>query len=274
MPNMSVNISLAELKTFARDCFTRAKQTAEDRGIPDRIKFARESVTYMSCSPFVANAMRRYSADEPLSEVESFDAICGWAAFLSFDLRQSTKRAYKVGPRNTFITMHTYLPVVLKVLKSGGGDVFGLRGDGAIAAFGIHRQAKEGEECPNEATEKMVLAACVAGEAVVRAVTRVVNPVLTEGRVEAGLRVGVGIDTGQFVATRIGIDGAEEFTAYGDCVNRSSKLSTGQDSVIVSGKASRALPGKPEGRAGFRRVSPKDDAYFYDYPPDLSPFRG
>jgi len=221
----------------------------------------------------IASDVRRYS-DEPLSTVQHFDAIRGWGAFLTFDLRKSSKRAVRIGPRDTFLTMHTYLPVALKVLKAASGEVVGLRGDGAVAAFGIVRAEERDKPCSEAESSKMAKLACVAGEAVIRAVTEIVNPQLNAGAVESGLVVGVGVDMGEFVATRIGVMDAEEFTAYGECVNKSSHLSErGNDNVVVSNKVRAGYPSKPAGSAGFHRIPDALGLFIYRYPPEQSPFR-
>src|SRR5262249_10080455 len=142
-----------------------------------------------------------------------------YAAILSFDIRKSTDRALRIGPRDTYITMHTYLPTMLKIIDEAKGLSVGLRGDGALACFGLV-DTSESPRVTNEDCTRAVRRATNCAHAMIEAIDTVVNPVLLEGDIEGELRMGVGIDIGDIVATNIGLGDARDLTAYGNCVNK------------------------------------------------------
>jgi len=55
-------------------------------------------------------------------------------------------------------------------------------------------------------------------------VRTIINPLLEVNDIEGGLKVGVGIDVGEIVVTRIGLPGSFDLTVYGDSVNTAAHL--------------------------------------------------
>ena len=89
------------------------------------------------------------------------------------------------------------------------------------------------------------------------AVQKVVNPALDDFEIPGDIKIGVGIDAGQIIVTRIGLLDGFEITAYGDAVNTSAKLcARGNDEVIISTDANKELPSTRTGRI---RVGPIAD---------------
>jgi class 3 adenylate cyclase len=86
------------------------------------------------------------------------------------------------------------------------------------------------------------------------AVADVVNPLLARFELPAGVRIGVGVDQGEIVITRIGLDDAHEVTAYGDAVNTASKLCDQADGSVVISPA--CLGSYPSGPGGMTRLKP------------------
>ena len=156
---------------------------------------------------------------------------------------------------------------MLALIDRKGGSIVGLRGDGAIACFGLYDMPDRDTRVPQETITDGVKKAGLCGDAMVRAVRKIVNPVLTEGGIEAGLQIGVGIDIGEIVATNIGLGGARELTTYGNCVNRACKLNCGNNAVLVSGQARLAFPKTKGGKANFRKHS--HDAFILEYPAEF-----
>ncbi len=119
---------LADLLQLARRCRQEATNTA------NAIRLS----TYNEMVKYAKSYGAELLGDQPgYSELATFRGMKAWGALLSFDLRKSTTRALRVGPRDTFITMHTYIPTMLSIVSSADGIIVGLRGDGAIACFGL-----------------------------------------------------------------------------------------------------------------------------------------
>lgn len=248
---------LNDLLLFAQDCFDEADTAAK------AIRLSTFSESVKNAKSYGA----RLLADEPgFSDVHTFRGMRAWGALLAFDLRRSSARALALGPKDTYVTMHTYLPTMLSIVDSAGGVVVGLRGDGAIACFGLVDLTPEGMTVTTEQAERAVSKACDCGDAMVKAIDKVVNKVLVKGGVRGGLQVGVGIDVGNIVATNIGLGGARELTAYGNCVNKCCKRSCGNNLVILTLDARKMFPTSPGGRTKFRRYKDEADAFILRYP--------
>jgi adenylate cyclase len=111
--------------------------------------------------------------------------------------------------------------------------------------------------------------ASVCGQHMLEVVQEIVNPALEERGVEADLEIGVGIDVGEVIITRIGLPIGFEVTAYGDAINRASKIcSKAQGAVYISNKADSAFPSGPGGTVRTFPVL-NEDAYRLEMPPRM-----
>jgi hypothetical protein len=274
-----MTVSLALLLRTAQESFDRAKEAA------DAIRLS--AAPFEAFGEIVKNAAYRTKAlreqmlsDKPQYErLKPYMGLKAWGALASFDLRKSSELATLVSPRDMYLVMHTYLPTCLAVVEQSGGVVVGLRGDGAIVCFGLV-DVGEGQAVNRQQAETAVTAACDCGDAIVKAMQKVINPVLAREQIRKGkelvgvgrgqLQVGIGIDVGEIVATRIGLGGANELTAYGVAVNHCCKRSYGNDMVILTKRAKDTFPEATGGRTGFRLYPDKTDDYILRYPDDYN----
>jgi len=179
------------------------------------------------------------------------------AVVLFVDMRSSTKRAMRIGPEKTFLTMHALLPVLARLIEANGGYIVGYRGDGLFGVFGINSQ---GKNPPDMDVEELLRQAVTCGMQMVEAVERVVSPALEENDVPGGVKVGVGIDMGEIIVTRIGLNIGFEVTAYGDAINNAAKLcARASNEVYLSETADEAYPSGPGGAAWTSAVFDKDE---------------
>jgi hypothetical protein len=159
------------------------------------------------------------------------------------------------------------------------GVVVGLRGDGALASFGLVDTSSGRPPVSSKKAEHAVREACRCGDAIVKTVQKAVNPVLAKAKIALGkeilgvgkgrLQVGVGIDVGDIVATRIGLGRANELTAYGVPVNHCCKRSFGNDMVILTRQAKNMFPKSKRGRTKFSPYPEVQDAFILRYPDDV-----
>jgi len=176
-----------------------------------------------------------------------------WAAILFVDLRESTTRAKSIGPRKTYMTMHALLPALAYTVDAYGGYTVGFRGDGLFAVFGMNSKGFN-DDGYNQG--RIVAQACSCGQWMIEGVAKVINPALDARECNGSLRIGVGIDSGTIVVTRIGFRYADEVTAYGDPVNNAAKMSDVSDStVIVSERVDRLFPTSDEGKVKLKPVA-------------------
>jgi class 3 adenylate cyclase len=266
---MKVDV-LADLLAFVNECADDAVEAAEGAGLA---KFA-EALVENSATPL------RYAKSFNLSlvnhdEFQDKDLyFCekSWATILSVDIRGSTRRAMEIGAQGTFITMHVFMRAMIRLVAKAKGLVVGLRGDGLLAAFG--RKTFEDEDdlrvTTNE-SDHALLAATSCGDAMVRAVRNVVNPTLVKRDVPGDLRIGVGIECGRMIITKIGLLDAYDVTAYGPCVNRAAKISSEKaniNKVVMGRDANKLFPSREGGRIKVRRF--RTDMHLVEYPADAN----
>lgn len=224
-------VSLAELKDVVEASLDIASDTAMQIQLGEAREVRKRASMLQSLSPF--------------SQLTLGSAVKVWTVILFVDMRSSTLRALEVGPKATYLTMHALLPALAHVVKTSGGYIVGFRGDGLFAAFGIDGN---GTPVPSKQRGFVVGGACVCGLAMIEAVQKVVNPALVKYDVAGDVRIGVGVDAGEVVITRIGLSDGFEVTAYGDAVNSSAKLcGQGSNEVIISDEADEMIPVVPNG---------------------------
>lgn len=86
----------------------------------------------------------------------------------------------------------------------------------------------------------------------------VTNSILKKEGIPWSLDCGVGVDYGDVIVTKIGINDIFDVKAYGNCINKASKYSEGSNEVVV-GKAIREA--WPTSEGGRMRFAPRGDAY-------------
>ena len=148
--------------------------------------------------------------------------------------------------------MHALLPAMAFLVTDAGGYIVGFRGDGLFGAFGINEYATNPDRTDRGDS---VQGAAICGQRMIEAVSEVVGPLLDQFDLPGDLRIGVGIDCGEVVITRIGLDEAHEVTAYGEAVNMASKLCDKADgAVVISPECARYYPTGPNGRAELKTL--------------------
>lgn len=164
-------------------------------------------------------------------------------AVLFVDMRSSTKRAQSIGPEKTFLTMHAYIPALLEVIKFYNGKVVDIMGDGIMVFFG----GKSSE------ISKIIAAknAGLCGKDMLQVIERVVNRILKEEGIQWSIDIGVGVDYGNVIVTKIGIQEFYDVKAFGDCVNKASKYSNGCNQVKVSKQVKDLWPSSKNGKIKF-----------------------
>jgi class 3 adenylate cyclase len=175
-----------------------------------------------------------------------------WAAILYTDLRNSSNRALEVGPRGTYLSMHCLLGGLAYLVQKAGGCVSNFRGDGLFGLFGLDNTGNN----PTGLDEgRVVQKATTCGIAMIEMIDEVINPLLAANGIRGDLRIGVGIDHGRIVVTKIGLIDANEITPYGPPVNHAAKFCGGNCEIYVSQRARDIYPPGKRGQITFERVS-------------------
>jgi hypothetical protein len=147
------------------------------------------------------------------------------------------------------VTMHAYLPAMAFVVEGMRGHIVGYRGDGLFAAFGLDENGHNPSGMDHGA---QVRQAVRCGKAMIETVDEAVTAELAKYDVPGDLRIGVGIDAGKVVVTRIGLRNASDVTAYGTAVNKAAHGSIGNGVVMITPKARKLYPKCEGGKMGFK----------------------
>jgi class 3 adenylate cyclase len=199
--------------------------------------------------------------------------LSAWAVVLAVDLRRSTFLAMKCGAERMFVLMHTYIPTMAYLVEEAGGKTIGLRGDGLFAGFGITELTGSGNEVTQQVAADALCNSVSSGKAMIECVQELITPLMKEEGIDETLRIGIGIEVGDVVITRIGLESASEVTAYGPAVNRACKLlaNKGQNEIYMSNTAYDMFPSSKEGRLKFEQ---KDGGLLVKHPGDMMMLRG
>lgn len=239
-------ISLLDVRSFANEQLQNAKEFA------GKIQFIQKSITNEGWTKEAGTIRASLWDDKELGDLQVGDGISAWASILSVDLRESTKLAHLVSPKEMYLAVHTLLPTLAFVCRKTGGKVMNFRGDGLLAAFGVKKILGEDDQPETSQKEQANLSAVLAGYRLLESVANAVQTVLADDGISIDLHCGVGIDCGVVTLTHVGWKSAKELTAYGACVNDACHLSTGKDIVVVSENVVSRYPySGDEGKLSF-----------------------
>lgn len=263
-----MTVKFDDIKAFAYEQFELAKTGSE------AIKLSLNAET-ISRNEMVTERYGAFSAkalgDNPdFSSLEMGYGKSVWAVVLAVDLRRSTNREIRIGPKKTHLTMHTYLPTMINLVGQWNGSVVGLRGDGLIAQFGETEIIKnDNTDVDPKTATKAAKQAVRCGKSMIETIDEIINPLLEQNDIESGLAVGVGIHHSNLVVTRIGHLTASELTAYGPAVNKASKFSDRTNQIHLTAAVRDLYPKVKGGRVGFRPVGGGNSGLVVDFPSDM-----
>lgn len=174
-------------------------------------------------------------------------------AVLFVDMRNSTKRAEKLGAEKTFLSMHAYIPALLQVVECYQGKVVDIMGDGIMVFFGGHSSGM--------AKKIAVQNAGLCGKDMLCVREKVINPILKEDGIEWKIDFGVGVAFGDVIVTKIGVEQFYDVKAFGNCVNKASKYSNECNKIKVSKQIKHMWPRSEHGKIKF--VPTRDNEGYY-----------
>ncbi|AXI41789.1 adenylate/guanylate cyclase domain-containing response regulator [Sulfitobacter sp. SK011] len=181
--------------------------------------------------------LKRFATDEVVRDLqESGFAIGGHrvsATVLFCDIRDFTAMSEHMAPEATIELLNTYYALMFEAVKSNGGMVNLIVGDGLMALFGAPEPIENSAQSAVNAAAEM----CAMIE------------MLNEERAmqnDPALEVGFGIATGEVVAGYAGTDARATYTCIGKTVNLASRLEAhtkvAQESILMDSATQRRLP--------------------------------
>ena len=156
------------------------------------------------------------------------------------DLRGSTMFAESLPPETVVDVINRYLGELTEAILGHGGTLISYLGDGFMAVFGA--------PIPQEDHADRAIAAAreILGERLPR-----FNELLREQDYGDDFTIGIGINTGPFMAGNVGSEKRLEYTAMGDTINTASRLegSTKESGfyALIADSTREALVGPDEG---------------------------
>ncbi|MGG1629617.1 adenylate/guanylate cyclase domain-containing protein [Rossellomorea sp. NRS-1567] len=147
------------------------------------------------------------------------------------DMRGSSRRAEEIGPIGTFLTIHTLMPGLIYIVENYGGYVIDLPGDGIMALFKENRKRIQWSVSKEYLNPEEL--AFSAGEDILTLMLNVVNGILNNDNIPP-VKFGVGIDSGECIVTKTGIDSIFDTKAIGTCINNAAKRSGGDNEIWIS----------------------------------------
>lgn len=150
------------------------------------------------------------------------------------DMRGFTPLAANREPAAVVTLLNEYFALLTSVAIGHGASIFSPAGDCLIAAFGV----------PHEESDAAVRAVGAAREMLARYAWLAEDWQRRHG-IETGL--GIGINSGEVIAGRIGVPGHDSYTIIGDAVNIAARLSqrARAGEALISARVMRALPTGP-----------------------------
>jgi adenylate cyclase len=129
------------------------------------------------------------------------------------DLRGSTQFAESLPPETVVPIINRYLSELTEAILGNGGTLISYLGDGFMAVFGAPL------EQPDHADRAVRAAREILGERL-----PVFNEWVREGGFGDPFRIGIGLNSGPFMAGNVGSEKRLEYTAMGDTINTASRL--------------------------------------------------
>ena len=129
------------------------------------------------------------------------------------DLRDSTTFSESLPPEQVVEIVNRYLGELTEAILGHGGTLISYLGDGFMAIFGA----------PIEQDDHADRALAAAREILEERLPRF-NEWFRERGYGEGFRMGIGINTGEFLAGNVGSEKRLEYTAMGDTINTASRL--------------------------------------------------
>jgi adenylate cyclase len=129
------------------------------------------------------------------------------------DLRGFTTFSEKLEAAEVIDLLNRYLAVMTDVVLAHGGTLMSFTGDGFMAVFGA----------PLEQADHADRAAAAALE-MLETHLPVFNEWLSGEGFDKGFKMGIGINTGPFMAGNVGSEQRLEYTAIGDTINTASRI--------------------------------------------------
>ncbi|HGG8808505.1 TPA: adenylate/guanylate cyclase [Enterobacter hormaechei subsp. hoffmannii] len=177
--------------------------------------------------------------------------ISEFVAFVA-DMRDSTKHLLNAISAKTaevsqlqrvFYETSALLPALAKTVEFEQGQVTEYLGDGILAFFKVSEDNR---------ADAMYRARRAAIDSI-EDTRNIINIALSERYSLPALDIGVGLAMSKAIVSLVGLPSSKQPKAFGECVFRATKMSSGRNEVCVDERMQKFWPKSKGGRVVFRR---------------------
>ena len=159
--------------------------------------------------------LERFATSEVAKDLEESGFSIGGkrtdASILFCDIRGFTPLAERLAPEETIELLNTFYTLMFEAISGNGGIVSHMLGDGLMGLFGVPQPLENSAESAVAAGQEMF------------AMIEVLNQERAADGLD-GVKIGVGIATGEVVAGYAGTDNRATYTCIGSTVNLAARL--------------------------------------------------
>jgi class 3 adenylate cyclase len=154
---------------------------------------------------------------------------------------RSIKRSEVSDLQRVFYETSALLPSLAQTVKFDEGSVTEYLGDGVLALFSVDSQNKK----------EAIYAAHRAAKNAIGDTRKVVNEILFERYKLPNVDLGVGLAMSKSIVTLFGLEGEKHPKAFGECVFRATKLSSGRNEIHIDNQIRVTWPSEKGGILQF-----------------------
>lgn len=154
----------------------------------------------------------------------------------------SPKIAQVSGLQRVYYETSALLPALSKTISYKDGSVTEYLGDGVLALFQVDENDKS----------KAIYSAYNSAKEIIGSTRMLINTILEKRYSLPPLNIGVGLALSKTIVTLVGLDGKKQPKAFGECVFRATKLSTGFNEIFSDINIKLAWPKSKGGKIVFK----------------------
>lgn len=183
-------------------------------------------------------------------KVQDTDTVIDEFIALVADMRDSSmhlmcaiskKTSRVTGLERVYYETSALLPAIAQTIKYKEGNVTEYLGDGVLALFKVDSDKKS----------KTIYSSYNAAKNIIGDTRKIVNQELYKRYTLPEINIGVGLSLSKTLVSLVGLEGEKHPKAFGECVFRATKLSTGINVVITDKFLKKMWPSSDGGRLKF-----------------------
>lgn len=157
----------------------------------------------------------------------------------------SSKTAKISGLQRVYFETSALLPAIAKTIKFKSGSVTEYLGDGVLALYRVDSDNKS----------EAIYNAHDSAKNIIGDTRKIVNDIINSRYSLPQIDLGVGLALSKTLVTLVGLSGEKHPKAFGECVFRATKLSSGVNMIYSDEQLRKTWPKSKGGKINFREKS-------------------